>query len=90
MVQAITDSNFKTKTDAGLTLTDFWATWCGPCKMQSPIIEELAEEIDFADIYKIDVDENQDTAQELGHYEYSDIANQKRWRNCRKISWLPR
>lgn len=66
MVQAITDSNFKAKTDAGLTLTDFWATWCGPCKMQSPIIEELAEEIDFADIYKIDVDENQDTAQELG------------------------
>ena len=63
MVQAITDSNFKTKTDAGLTLTDFWATWCGPCKMIAPVLEELAADYEGkADILKLDVDENPSTA----------------------------
>lgn len=67
MVEAITDKNFNEKTQEGLSLTDFWATWCGPCRMQSPVIEELNEESDGSvDYYKIDVDENQATAQEHG------------------------
>lgn len=48
-------------------LVDFWATWCGPCLTQGPIVDELAEEIgDKAVIAKLDVDDNQDIAGEYG------------------------
>ncbi|EKU93080.1 Thioredoxin [Alloiococcus otitis] len=66
MVKAVTDSDFKQATDSGLVLVDFWATWCGPCKMQSPVIEELEEEMSDVEFVKVDVDENQNTAQKFG------------------------
>lgn len=45
----------------GITLVDFSATWCGPCKMQKPVLEEIESEVDF-DIYSVDVDENPELA----------------------------
>ena len=66
MVDAITDQNFEEETKDGVVLTDFWATWCGPCKMQSPVIDQLAEERQDVKFTKMDVDHNQETAKHLG------------------------
>lgn len=47
-------------------LIDFWASWCGPCKMLSPVIEELAGEVDHAKICKVNVDEEPELASSFG------------------------
>lgn len=65
----VTDSDFDEKVlkNQKPVLVDFWAPWCGPCKMQNPILEELDKEIaDTADIAKLNVDENPQTAQKFG------------------------
>lgn len=46
-------------------LVDFWASWCGPCKVMSPIVEELADEMDGVIIGKVNVDENPDLARQF-------------------------
>ena len=64
-----TDDNFKEEVlDSNVpVLVDFWATWCGPCKIIAPIVEELAEEFDGkAKVIKVDVDQNQDVAGQFG------------------------
>lgn len=62
-----TDQNFKQEVSEGLVLVDFWAPWCGPCKMIAPVLEELdADMDDKVKIVKLDVDENQQTASEYG------------------------
>ncbi len=43
-------------------LVDFWATWCGPCKMLSPIVAQIASEADGFKVVSVDVDQNQDLA----------------------------
>ncbi|AQS53332.1 Thioredoxin [Jeotgalibaca dankookensis] len=67
MVKVLTDANFESETKEGLVLVDFWAEWCGPCRMQSPIIDELDEEIgDKVTFAKMDVDANPQTPQQFG------------------------
>ena len=47
-------------------LVDFWASWCGPCKMLSPVVDQIAEENDSVKVCKINVDDEQDLAERFG------------------------
>lgn len=69
MAIELNTENFKEYTNLNekLTVVDFWAEWCGPCKIIGPIINELANEyLDKATIAKLNVDENPEVAAQLG------------------------
>lgn len=68
MTQVITDETFEQETAQGLVLVDFWASWCGPCLMQAPILDQLSQEYDEDElkIVKINVDDNPKIAQSFG------------------------
>lgn len=64
----LTESNFETevlKSDKPV-LVDFWASWCGPCKMLAPTIEQIANENDTIKVGKVNVDDEPDLAQKYG------------------------
>lgn len=68
-MKAFTDGNFQTEVlnAGGLVLVDFWAEWCGPCRMLAPVIERVAQaNAGKIVIGKLNVDENQNVSQQFG------------------------
>lgn len=83
MAKAITAANFEQEVLKAEkpVLLDFWATWCGPCMRQGPIVEELAEE--GYCVGKIDVDQEPGAGTEIPYYEYSDTSDLPKWSGSR-------
>ncbi len=68
-IQHVTDADWNTKVLGAdkPVLVDYWAEWCGPCKMIAPILEEIAEEyVDRVQVCKLDIDANQETPPKYG------------------------
>jgi len=66
-MEIINEQNFQDKTAKGVVLVDFFATWCGPCKMIAPILEKLQTQYEGrAAIYKVDVDQSNALAAKFG------------------------
>ena len=62
----LNDSNFDAEAKAGVVLIDFWAPWCGPCRMQGPILEQIVGKVEGAKITKLNVDEAPAVAAKFG------------------------
>ena len=66
MVKIITNNDMSEAKSSKLAVIDFSATWCGPCQMLAPVMEELSEELaGKVDIYSVDVDKNSELAEEF-------------------------
>jgi len=66
-VKTLTDATFDGEIASGSVIVDFWAPWCGPCRMVGPVIDEIAQEHgDKVTVGKVNVDENPSIAQKFG------------------------
>ena len=66
MVKNVEDKDFSSEISDGVSFVDLWAEWCGPCRMQSPVVEKAAEENDDVNFMKLDVDDNPETTNKYG------------------------
>lgn len=66
-MEILNEIDFESKTKEGVVLIDFFASWCGPCRMMTPILEDVQENLgDKVKIYKVDVDDNENLARSFG------------------------
>ncbi len=87
MVMHINDADFQKEVleEKNIVVVDFWATWCGPCKMIAPIIEELDGEMENIKFVKIDVDKNPQIA---GNYKIASIPTLMIFKDGKTVNTL--
>ena len=83
-VKILTDKNFSHQIRNGVVLVDFWASWCMPCKMMAPIVNEVAESVNGdASVGKLDVDQNRSVA---AKYKIRNIPTMVLFRDGKEIN----
>lgn len=65
MAKIINSQEFDNTIESGVVVVDFFATWCGPCKMLAPVIDELSGELENVNFVKVDIDQSMDLAQKF-------------------------
>ena len=65
MAKIINSQEFDNTIESGVVVVDFFATWCGPCKMLSPVIDELSGELENVNFVKVDIDQSMELAQKF-------------------------
>ena len=65
MAKIFNSQEFDNTIESGVVVVDFFATWCGPCKMLSPVIDELSGELENVNFVKVDIDQSMDLAQKF-------------------------
>ena len=83
MAQILNNDNFNSSIENGVCVVDFFATWCGPCKMLAPVLEDVQEEMKNVKIVKVDIDENPNVASE---YKVKNIPTIKVFKNGEEIT----
>lgn len=66
MALDLTKENFVQETGKGIVLVDFWASWCGPCRMLAPVMEQVEQEYSQYKVCKVNVDEQPELAKQFG------------------------
>lgn len=85
-IKHLTDDNFSTEIQKGVTLVDFHANWCAPCRMLAPLLEQVAKEIKGkATIAKIDIDSEQKTA---GHFQITSVPTLILFKDGKEVNRL--
>ena len=80
------DSNFDAKIKTGVTLIDFYADWCGPCRMLTPVLEEVAKDLQGKVVVaKLDIDKNQKVA---GNYQVTSVPTMILFKNGKEAGRL--
>ena len=71
-----------------LTIVDFWANWCGPCRMLKPILHKIASEHPEIQLLTVDVDSNQELAAKYGINSIPDVFMFKNWKEVCRFQWV--
>ncbi|OGN63561.1 MAG: thioredoxin [Chlamydiae bacterium RIFCSPHIGHO2_12_FULL_49_9] len=86
IIKQLTDSDFEKTIKEGVTLVDFHANWCGPCRMLAPVLEQVAKEVKGkAQIAKIDIDTEQKTA---SHFQITSVPTLILFKNGKEVNRL--
>ncbi len=86
LIKHLTDDNFKSEISKGVTLVDFHADWCGPCRMLSPVLDQIAVDMKGkATVGKVDIDAEQKTAAE---FQISSVPTLILFKNGKEVNRL--